>query len=280
MRLSLPIRWQWLALATGLPLCVVSLSGQSETEQGRLAVSILTNLQRGISLGELIAKTGIKPQHQFTARLGTNDVSCVKIPFEHPRGSLCFVFRDGALRAIQDLPRVDFETNGYYGTKPRTGPKAVDPEERLSKVVEGRDMSPAEIVEKLEQWLRNEAVASKGKEPMNILPAFIITSPFWLAKTPSIIRAKSDAERLADKFEPCRIKLGMTTNETQAAFGEPEARISGMSNSLVHVYGSKLSPFAPAVTPSVWISVVFSDGKVTRIFSHDFFDKRLVNGVP
>jgi len=200
---------------------------------------------------------------------------CVKLSFERPRGRLYFLFRNGKLASIQQPPKAEFVMATYRG-KPWEKSKPIHPEEQMYKVIQGKDLSPGEIVDQIEEWSKNETLASRGKEPMNILPIVIATAPLF---EPKIVRAESEAASLAEKFDPFKIKLGMTTNETQAVFGEPELRIAGLTNRVEHVYGSKLSPFAPGITPSVWVSVIFQDGEVTRVFSHDFFDKRLVNGV-
>jgi hypothetical protein len=266
-----------LALAWALPFCVQSSAEQRKIGEEPLPIGVLTNLARGMLLTELAQRTGVKPQHQFTAMFGSNNVSCVKLSFDRPRGYFYFLFQNGELAAIQNRGwRVEFETNTYPG-RPRQVPKARNPEAQMAKVLQGQDLSPNEIAEKVEEWSKNEIVASRGKEPMNILPAITATAPLF---APKRIRAENEAASLAEKFDPFKIKLGMTTNETQAVFGEPELRLIGLTNRVEHVYGAKLSPFAPSITPSVWVSVIFEDGKVTRIFSHDFFDKRLVNGVP
>jgi hypothetical protein len=251
-------------------------AAQTDSYGSKLTVEVLTNLTRGISLVDLAAKTGIAPQHQFAAKLGTNDFLCVKLSFESPRGYFYFLFRDGSLTAVLNRPwRVEFETNTYRG-KPWQIPKARDPEAQLMKTVQGLDLSPGEIFEKFQEWSKNEIVAAKGKEPGNILPAFIITER--LSK-PKRIAAEREAASLAEQFDAFKIKLGASTNELKLVLGDPVRTINNGSNCLVQIYGAKLPPNVPAVTPSVWISVLLCDGKVIRIFSHDFFDKRLVNGI-
>jgi len=238
-------------------------------------VGILTNLARGISLEGLISETGISPLHQFMARIGTNDFSCVRMSFERPRGSFYFLFRNGQLTTIQDLPRVDFETRTYNG-KPWRVPKPVDPEVRMIAVIQAQDLSPVEIVERLQQWTRAEAVASKGKEPLNILPAFILTAPLFLAKAPSRLSGETEAARLTEKFDPFKIKLGMTADEVRSIVDDPILTVKTNSNCELRVYGSELPASLSVHIPPVWVSVMFCDNEVTSVFSHDFFDKRLL----
>ena len=261
-----------------LAWCGCAVFGRSETKVVWLTPSVLTNLNRGISLSELRAQTGCEPQHQFTARFETNDATCVELSIERPRGRLYFLFLNGKLASIQQPPKAEIEMATYRG-KPWEKTKPIHPEEQMFKIIHGEDLSADEIVELIRLWAWQDAERARGEEP-NVLPVYVILAPLFLARAPDRAAAVREAASLAEQFDPFKIKLGMTTNETQAVFGEPELRIKRMGNCMEHVYGSKLSPFAPAVTPSVWVSVVFQDGRVTRIFSHDFFDKRLVNGVP
>lgn len=257
--------------------CVSSKSEQNKTEPRQLSVSVLTNLQRGISLTQLTEITGIKPQHQFTVQDGTSAVTCIKLAFVKPRGFLYFIFQDDKLFAIKERPAVEFETKTHNG-KPWQVPKPVDAEVRMTKVKQGRDLTPADIKRQLEQWAKNEAVASKGKEPLNILPAFIITSPLMLVKSPAIAHANSKADDLSERFDAIKIQLGFSPEKTQEVFGDPVRRISAGTNGVVCVYGSDLPPDASVHNPAVWVSVVYREGKAVRVFSHDFFDKSLLTG--
>src|SRR5688572_28865965 len=96
-----------LVLLAGLVVsgCVCRPRGDAKVVW--LTPNVLTNLNRGISLEELKATTGCKPQPQFTARLGTNEVSCVKLWFVDRSWSFYFYFTNGNLAAIKDRPKVE-----------------------------------------------------------------------------------------------------------------------------------------------------------------------------
>jgi len=234
----------------------------------------LTNLSRGISLEQLVAQTGTKPRHQFSAFLGTNEFLCVRIIFEKPKGPLYFLFKDGKLLAIKDPPKVEFETKYYADGTPQKTPKPIDTEKRVNEILESQALSPTDILERLRRWAADGAGAGKGKEPWNILPAILIASPFMLAKSPSINQANEEAKRLAATFDPFKVRLGMGTNEVRELFGEPAQRINFSSNCLWHIYGADLPAQASVRNPPVWILVAFCDGRVNRIFSDVFVDKR------
>ena len=251
---------------------------RGETKAAWLTPGVLTNLNRGISLEELEARTGCKAQPQFTARLETNEVSCVRLSFVDWSRPFYFYFTNRILAAIKDLPETEYETTRYFGGTPCVSPKPVDSETKLAKVVNAPDLTTPDLINRIEQW--QQARSMPRGESLNLLPVYLISLPFEPWRLAKMRRAEKEAASLAERFDPGKISLGMTTNDTQAIFGEPELCIKGLSNRVEHVYGSKLSAFAPATTPSVWLSVVFQDGQATRIFSHDFFDKRLVQGVP
>lgn len=272
---SIVTRWLTFALIVALEM---SDTNASESPTDRIPVGVLTNLPRGISLNGLTVKTGVRPQHQFSARKGTNELLCVKLLFHHPRGSLYFVFQNGSLTKVTEPPRVEFETFGFYGKTPRTRPKMIDPEEKMNSVLLSHDLSPSEIMERLEQWSQNEKVASKGQEP-NVLPAFIITAPLRLAEIPSVMHANDEARKLAATFDALKIKVGMTTNETVVLFGEPTRIVPSNTNCILHVYGSRLPAKASVHNPPSWVIVIFCNGESTRVFSHDFNDQRLLEGL-
>lgn len=272
MRASVANYVSWLLSVTALTSCVSPKGGCLESQTGQLPISVLTNLPRRISLDQLKNRTGIKPQHQFTARLETNDVLCVSLSFEHPRGYLHFLFRNGGLASIQSVPTVEFVLKTNHGIRVRV-PLPVHPEAHMTKVIHGNDLSPDEIAKKIEQWSRGEAQRAKGSEPMNILPAVILSAPVSLAQWPARARARREAEKLAGKFDPFKIALGMTADEAKARFGDPDHRHVVSSDCEWRCYGSDLSGLLPVHVSPVWVSVVFCDGKVTRVFSHDFFHK-------
>src|SRR5688572_31515267 len=112
----------WIIGLLATAFCVSSASGQTSSEPVRVSVNVLTNLARGISLDEFAKQLGVKPTHQFTARLGSNELTCVSFQFERPRGRLYFLFASGKLTAIQDTPKVEFETKGTVNGKPWEAP--------------------------------------------------------------------------------------------------------------------------------------------------------------
>jgi hypothetical protein len=271
--LSLPIGYRELAALSLLLSCAPLLAGGSETNLSRLSIQVLANLPREISLAQLSVAIGIKPRHQFTARVGTADVVCVSVTLERPKASLYFVFGNDKLEAIQEPPKFEFEVRTYEG-KPWQVPKPVESEGRMRKVLQGEHLSPRDIEERVNRWLAAEAAASNRREPLNILPAFVIVAPLLRSQAPASLRSEREAQRLARMYDPFQIKLGMTADEVQAVFGKPATRAAD-SNSTVHVYGAALPRNISIEFPPIWLSVVFCDGKAVRVFSHDFFDKRL-----
>jgi len=172
------MRQYGMALLIAMGCCGCALATGSETKGVWLTPSALTNLNRGISLAELKIQTGCEPQHQFTARLGSNDVSCVKLSFEPPRGRLYFLFRNGKLASIQQPPKAEFVMATYRG-KPWEKPKPIHPEEQMHKVIQGKDLSADEIVERIRLLASHETQRARGEE----LTCFLL-SRFFRHKHP------------------------------------------------------------------------------------------------
>ena len=57
----------------------------AEAGEGRLPVSALTNLEMGMSFAALERLAGTPGLHQFTARVGTNDLLCIRLYFQDPQ---------------------------------------------------------------------------------------------------------------------------------------------------------------------------------------------------
>jgi hypothetical protein len=257
-------------------LFVVRLPAQQQTNSVQIPIETLANLPRGISLAELEARIRLNPLHQFAAHIDTNDFLCVSVFFEHPPGSFYFLFRDEKLTTVSKPPKAEFETKSYDGRRSQV-PKRVEPEERLASVLSERDLSPSEIDESLKRSAELDAAATRAKEPQNIKPAWTITAPLWMAQRNSIDRAQDEAAKLVAKFDPFKVKLGMTVSEVERLFGKPARVRQISSNETLHVYGSDLPGFASVRFRPVWMTVVFRDQKVIRVFSHDLFDKRLLD---
>ena len=254
--------------------CVVFLPERSFGDPKHYFATIVTNVPLGISLEELARRTGIKPTHLVSARVETNSFLAVSLSFSQPSGTLNFLFENEKLRAIQDRPKVEFETKTHRG-KPWKVPKAFDSEDRFNQIANAPNLTPLEIESRFQQWAKNQNAATQGSE-LNILPAARIvaaTSP--TAKTAQL-HAETQAAELAEKYNPFKIALGMTPSEVKALFGTPALQQNLSNGSQLHVYGEQLSGLVPAHIPYVWVSIVFCEGIVTRVFSHDLFDKRLI----
>jgi hypothetical protein len=172
----------------------------------------------------------------------------------------------------------EYKPGGYEG-RPVQVPKSFEAEEKLGKVLKLPDLSREEIAQRLKQAAALESEAAKEKWSANVLPAFIITAPVWIAISPAIARDHSKAAKLVEKFDPLKINLGMNVREVNSMYGEP-VRQYEKGNGILHVYGVELPVYATSQFDPVWLAVQFEGDKVTRVFSHRFFDKRLLKKTP
>ena len=248
------------------------------------SIGIITNLSPGLSLEEVQKRLAAKLQHEFTAGIESNQFLCVLMRNTQSSAPAFFylLFRNGGLSGILEEPQPVFERKTYRG-KPASVPKPVDPEEELGAVLKQPFLRAAEIKQRMEAWAAAAEAASSGKEPGNIRPAFALAAPLVAAKAPTVAKARKEAASLIEKYDPFKIKIGMSPAEVQSLFGLPN-NSERKADQVLEVYGARLPPAAtlpvasseppPTEVGSVFVAVVFQNGKVTRVFSHDFFDKR------
>ena len=223
---------------------------------------IVIHLQRGISENDLQATLRTPPTHEFTARTPTNVIRCVSYCFGKPRLKYYFVFFDGTLAKVCEPPPFEYGFVPYKGAKLSVR-KPWTPEERMLAVLRSLDLQG----EAFEQSLTRRDVA-KASRSKNVLPAFFIVAPAWIATAPIRGLNRLQVESLADKFAPDRIHLGMQASEVEKRFGDPKTTDNLDDGREIRYYGSpKLG-----VNPLLWVSVVFEGDRVIRIFSDDFFD--------
>jgi hypothetical protein len=223
---------------------------------------IVINLQRGISENDLQATLDIPPTHEFTAWTPTNAIRCVSYCFRKPQLKYYFMFFDGTLVKVCEPPPFEYGFVPYKGAKLSVR-KPWTPEDRMLAVLKSPDLTREAFELSLTQ--RDVATVSSAK---NVLPAFVIVAPAWVATAPIRVLGRLEVKSLANTFAPDKLRLGMQASEVEKRFGQPKARDKLDDGREIRYYGSpKLG-----VNPLLWVSVVFEDARVIRIFSDDFFD--------
>ncbi len=179
-----------------------------------------------------------------------------------------FLFKDGRLLKISDYIPREMEEAPYKGTTWRRV-KSWDIEDMsyIEKNINAPALSYNEIRNQL-----NQKSANYGEEPANIMPAFF---PYSIIMS---FKAKKDYlinQKLRKKFNGFLARPGMSIEEIDALYGKPLKIFATNKNHVVHIYGQKIVLDINPQYKFSNIAVVFdNDGKVVKVFSHDFFNEK------
>ena len=111
-------------------------------------------------------------------------------------------------------------------------------------------------------------------EPMNILPALILTWPLMKMAEPRLKRKFLINRDLRKRFDGCLIRSGMTAEQVDAIYGKPQRVFFAKDGRPVRIYGDgrDLEEIGGECRFS-FVSVVFdASGRGMRVFSDMFFD--------
>lgn len=242
-------------------LLVICATASAQVDGKKVPVDSLLHLERGLSQQKVEEIFGTPAHHQFSVRVDGQLIRCVRVAFES-RGSYYFVFTNNTLAKICEPPRVEYKRLPYKNTW-REIPVYDDPERRMKTVLEAADLTEPALAESLKKRIPPPKSGS-----MNVLPAFIIAAPFWAATASSRAAQRAETEELAKKYDPLKVKLGMSIEQVETMFGEPHVKETLEAQRETRYYGSaKLG-----ADHLLWISVVFESGQAVRVFTGSFFD--------
>ena len=233
----------------------------------RVTTDTLLSLQQGISTAELDHRLDAKSRHEFTATRDGHVIRCVSYQFERGGGSYLryFIFTNELLAKICVPPKIEFEmVLGSSNGVPHQRPKYGDPEVLMESVLNAVDLTGSGLLKSMPLL-----PPQKGSEPMNILPAFVITAPFLLI---SAGEYQYEARLLAERFNPQQVKIGDRVEDIESVFGKSILIESQDVTREFRYYGSTL----PGVNSVLWMLVVYEKGSATRVFTNRFFDRNKV----
>lgn len=263
-------RFALLAVLVGI---LSACSAEKSPPESAVSLGAFLELKRGTSLEEVRSELKMPGKHQFSVFVSEADCLCLYFLFDEPRVGFYLIFTNGHLKAVVDPPKLEFERVPYKNSF-REIPKPVDSEKVMRTVLESADLSREEI-----ELLIRQAVP-KGKESLNVLPAFLIASALSKDRSAEIKADYQTNEELAKKFDPMKLKVGAQTGDVEKEFGKPYRVINQPGERVIHVYGS---PVYLRVKPGdhfSWVTVYFENGKAVQILSDYFFDKRLLESQP
>lgn len=228
-----------------------------------------TNLLKaspGISQAKLEALIGVPAKHQFTASRDDNTLRCVSYYFPSYNQYFYLVFTNDVLGKIALAPQYESAPRGWQRAK-RARWRTDEPDERLEVVLNAPALTPDDIV------LSGSEKYSPGMD--NATPAFIIVgvvfAPVIVARIPSEMAKEREMRSLAQRFDPYRVKLGMSVVEVEQMFDAPHLKETLDDGSELRFYGSAKFGY---YYDFHWLSVAFRNGKATAVFSSDFCNQR------
>ena len=260
---------------------VTGCASKKSIAQGRTVDShAFIELKRGISLAELELVFQIKPTHEFTVRRNGETIRCVRCDLIAPAAgqTYYFVFTNDALALICLPPPFEYGERMEDGN--RVGFVIVQPEKAVETVIHSIDLNSEALAKSVSEVMSLKPSKNSGGEPWNILPAFIILSPLFVALSPYAVVEHHqwwrEFEAQRAQHDPFKVGLGMTVGEVEAMFGAPFTIGTTADHLEIRYYGS---PKFAAYSGKLWVSVVFDQGKVVRVFSDRFFDAEIIRGV-
>lgn len=219
--------------------------------------------------------------HQFTVRAGNSRLQCLRAGFEKSYFSAYLVFRDGALVSVHDAApfeeRIGLPDKWVAGVTRHTYARwDLGPIVEEIRQSENRSLTADQLTAAISQ----QAIQRKRAKPsLNILPAFIVLSPV-IVPAALARNAGGNARRRnwAQKYDPFKARLGMTSHESDKTLGAPQFIVPQVDG-MIRVYGPPDSLHVrdelikrKSGTHSYWIAVHIKDGKVVKILGNRFFD--------
>ena len=115
------------------------------------------------------------------------------------------------------------------------------------------------------------------------MPAFLAIAPVFAAMTPiwAPIAAELSARNasFARQYDPFKVRLGMSAEQVDRIYSPPHTTVLVPdSDREIRVYGKPCEQLEFSLHEEQlfsWVSVTLEAGQVTRVFTNDFFDKRL-----
>lgn len=275
-------------LLAALICCGMSCTGEDtdvETLRKNQFVSedTLLSITNGTSLADVRLRLGPAVRHQFTAVEAGHTWELVRC-FVHTgeEESYTFyqlLFRGGTLLRTIGWIQMEREEYPYHGTT-ATRSKAWDIEDSkyVRKAIEAPAVAPEQIQAKLKD-ARETMAAHKSEGNIPRVVGYLFAPAF---------RAKAKKgypvnEELRQRFDGCRVSIGMTTNEVQDLYGNPLHTFVTTNGLTARVYGDDryLGNAVDTFLLLQYLAVVFTaDGRVAAVYSDLFFCKDWYPNLP
>jgi len=242
---------------------LVAIGISAAAESPNVPPGALANLQHGLTQEQVEEQLKARGDHEFTAALSNGVARCVSYYRNDVDGHYYVVFTNNHLAQICRPPPFEMRRESYNGTWANYRALG-DPETRLAAVLRAEDMIGPRLT---------AAVKPQTPPKRSIDPG--LTAAFLLAQ--KSMNAASQAERelkfsaLVKQFDPSQIALGSALTSVESRLGKPHITHSLDGGREMRYYGN-IEFGLRASRELMWLSVVYEDGKVIRVFSRDFVD--------
>jgi hypothetical protein len=255
-------------------ICILALASLLVTAcRSTSPAELILGLEPGLDRAEVERRLGQPSRHQVTAEVDGIEVVVTTHAVE-PWLPLCFVYQNAALLKITGVPAmVDMDASKG---KDISWLAPEEPETRLQHLLAMPALSHHDIERRIAFERASNAYAEKYREPSALWAAVVIPAPLGVVALPRTMHENAHDNELARRFDPFKVRLGMTTDEVDAIYGMPRV-VHSSSEQEVRIYGGPVDRNIVVYPASSYVTVHFDDGRVIRVFSHEFFDWSLLN---
>ncbi|EFK06468.1 conserved hypothetical protein [delta proteobacterium NaphS2] len=273
-------KWLVIVLCGFFICCGISYAEGDKTDTTTLRQrqfvdeNVFLSITNGSSLGDVTSKLGPAVRHQFTTIEDGNTWTLIKC-FLHTSEEESYsfyqlLFRDGLLVKMIGWIKKEREEYVYNGT---TATHAKPWEIEDGKYVKMAIEAPAVTPDQIRKMFKDaQETMQRYKDEGNI--------PRWLgALFAPAFRAKAKKgylvnEKLRQKYDGCKVPIGMTSNEVEALYGEPLHSFSTEKGNTARIYGDNqyLGNSVDSFLIFSYVAVLFdSENRVNAVYSDGFF---------
>lgn len=253
------------AIAVLIVCICLEAAAQKPPQDGAPNVSpgALASLQHGLTQQQVEEQLQSRGYHQFTAAFSNGVARCLSYYRNDVYGHYYLVFTNDHLARVCQPPPFDMRKEPYRGTWANYRVLG-DPETRLAAVLRAEDM----IGPRLTAALKPQTPPKRSVDPG-------LTAAFLLAQKSAGAASKSERERkyhaLVSQYDPFGVAIGAALPSVEGRLGKPHVTEPLVSGREIRYYGN-IEFGLSASRELMWLAVVYEDGKVVRVYSHDFVD--------
>lgn len=231
---------------------------------------LLASLQPGMAQDRVEEVLSARGDHQFTALISTNVVRCVSYYRNDVFGKYYLVFTNNHLFSICEPPAFEMRRVRYNDSwlNERV---AGDPEGRIAKALAATNILGPTLV----ATLKPQTPPKRSTDPG-------LTAAFLLAQRSADKTKQAQREKeylvLLEKFDPTKVQVGATVGEIEKRLGKPQI-VEILENGDEKRYYGSTEYGSMASREMMWLTVVYREDRVIRVFSHDFLDQSKIKAL-